>query len=364
MNTFTKLVSHEEALSQYVIIFYFCYDCFFRNLAKCLSKDIVDRKTIQLIIWVNVYIKWEDVMEANFKYLTHNPEDEKWGFYLMVAGSAKIEPDTEYPPKGHPTGYNFHWNNGRVLWEYQVNYITEGEGIMETRDSRYHIRPGSIILLHPQVWHRYRPIKEIGWFEHYIGFRGEAADKFIKSSDILDDLNVFQIGFHESILSDLHDVFNEARLERPGYHQVCSGLVMHILGQIISFKKNENFSQTQIENTIQKACFIIRDNLKQNIIVEDIARNLNVDYSLFRKAFKKYTGLSPMQYHTSLRMKHATELLTSTDLTIKEIASRLGFCSLFYFSKLFKEKARVSPHEFRKGYNGRLELLRELKDTE
>ena len=46
-------------------------------------------------------------MNANFKYLTHNPEDERWGLYLMVAGSARIEPGIDYPPKGHPVGYNF-----------------------------------------------------------------------------------------------------------------------------------------------------------------------------------------------------------------------------------------------------------------
>lgn len=298
-------------------------------------------------------------MDANFKYLTHNPEDEDWGFYLMVAGSAKIEPDTDYPPKGHPVGYNFNWRNGRVLWEYQVNYITEGEGIMETRKDMHYIKAGSIILLHPNVWHRYRPIRKTGWFEHYIGFIGEAADKFIRSSEILKDMNVLDIGFHESILKDFDDICNEVKNERPGYHQVCSGLVMHILGQIISIKKNENFSHTQIENTIQKACVIIRDKLQESINIEGIAKDLRVDYSLFRKTFKKYTGLSPMQYHTSLRMKQAVNLLTNTDLSIKEISSRLGFCSLYYFSKLFKEKMNVSPNEFRKGYKGKIELLRE-----
>jgi len=99
-------------------------------------------------------------MENNFKYLTHNPEDKRWGLYLMVAGSAKIEPHTSYPPKGHPTGNNFQWTNGRILQEYQINYITEGEGVMETRKARYNIKAGSIILLHPNLWHRYKPVRK------------------------------------------------------------------------------------------------------------------------------------------------------------------------------------------------------------
>ncbi len=291
-------------------------------------------------------------MENNFKYLTHNPVDKQWGFYMMVAGSAKIEPHTHYPPKGHPTGYNFHWNNGRILQEYQVNYITEGEGIMETRNAKYHIKAGSVILLHPNMWHRYRPEKETGWVEHYIGFRGEIAKKLISSSDILHNTTVIKIGFHEEILRNYSEIFNEAINEKPGYHQICSGLVIHILGQIISIRKNRSFRQSPLENTIRKACVIIRENLNNNIKLNDLSKQLDVDYSLFRKAFKKYTGLSPMQYHMSLRIKQAIYLLHNTDLTSKEISSKLGFCSQYYFSKLFKEKMKKSPAEFRKENGG------------
>lgn len=288
-------------------------------------------------------------MDNNFKYLTHNPEDKRWGFYLMVAGSARIEPYTSYPPKGHPTGYNFEWRNGRVLQEFQINYITEGEGIMETRKGRYNIKAGSIILLHPYIWHRYKPVREKGWFEHYIGFRGEIAEKLIQSSEILRDMNVLQIGFHENILRDFNEIIVETRNERPGYHQVCSGLVLHILGQLISIVKNRNFIYTSIENNIQKACMVIRENIMENINVEKISNDLNIDYSKFRKASKKYTGLSPMQYHMSLRMKQAAYLLTNSDLSVKEIASKLGFCSQYYFAKLFKEKMKKTPTGYREG---------------
>ena len=287
-------------------------------------------------------------MKDSFKYLTHNTEDNGWGIFLTVAGSARVEPESAYPPTGHPSGYHFSWNNGRVLQEYQINYITEGEGTMETQAGSFHIREGSVILLRPNVWHRYKPLKHTGWLEHYVGFMGEVADKMIKSSEVLAESPVIQIGFHENIINCFQDIFNHVKAERPGYHQVCSGLIMHILGQIISLKKNENFRHSQIEKTIQKACLIIRDNPAQNLNIENLSAELNVNYSLFRKAFKKYTGLSPMQYHTALRMKQGVYLLTNTDLSVKEISFNLGFCSVFYFSKLFKEKTGRTPSDFRR----------------
>ena len=287
-------------------------------------------------------------MNDSFKYLTHNPDDKLWGLYLTVAGSARVEPDADYPPSGHPTGYHFNWYNGRILQEYQINYITEGEGIMETREGSFPIREGSIILLRPNLWHRYRPLKEKGWKEHYIGFMGETASRMINTTQVLDDSPVIRIGFHENIINSFREILNHVTTEKPGFQQICSGLVIYILGQIISIRKNENFMHSQVEQAIQKACLIIRDNPSRNLNIEELARGLCTNYSLFRRAFKKYTGLSPMQYHTSLRMKQAVYLLTNTSLSVKEISFNLGFCSVFYFSKLFKEKTGRTPSDFRR----------------
>lgn len=285
-------------------------------------------------------------MTGNFKYLTHNPDDLKWGIYLTVAGSARVDPQSNYPPSGHPAGYHFNWSKGRVLHEYQLNYITQGEGIFESREGAIPVREGSVIILKPDAWHRYRPLKETGWTEHYIGFNGPVADTMIYAS-LLSELSVIHIGFHENVINIFQEIFNHVKSERPGYHQICSGLVIHIMGQIISLKKNEDFNHNQLEKTIQKACLIIRDNLSSNMDIEKLAADLNINYSLFRKAFKNYTGLSPMQYHTSLRMKQAAYLLANTDLSIKEISFNLGFCSVFYFGKLFKEKMNMTPGAFR-----------------
>lgn len=291
-------------------------------------------------------------MINQFKYLTHNIEDKNWGLYMTVAGSANIDPDMDYPPSGHPSGYHFNWNNGRILQEYQVNYITEGEGTLETREGTFPIKEGSIILLHPNVWHRYRPNRQTGWTEHYVGFMGLTAYQMIKTSKVLSRLGVIQVGYQEDIMRSIQEIVNHVKAEKPGYHQICAGLVTHILGHIVSAKKNENFRHSHVETSIQKACLIIRDHVEKNINVEQLANDLNVNYSLFRKAFKKYTGLSPIQYHTSLRLKQAMFLLANTDLSVKEISFSQGFCTVFYFSKLFKEKTGKTPTDYRKENRG------------
>jgi len=290
-------------------------------------------------------------MEDYFKYLTHNREDVNWGLFLNVAGTANIHAGSAYPPTGHPKGYNFNWTNGRILQEYQINYITEGEGVLETTSDRYQIKPGMILIIRPNVWHRYRPVKSKGWKEHYIGFYGDFAARLIEKNAQLNKSPVIQVGFHESILGNFLEVISRVRSERPGYQQISAGLVMQILGQIIALIKNRNFYDSPIESTIQKSCLIIRDNMHQTLKIKDLAMELGVNYSLFRKSFKKYTGLSPNQYHLALRIKQASFQLANTNFSIKEISFNLGFCSVFYFSKIYKEKTGLSPSEYRKKYS-------------
>ena len=88
-------------------------------------------------------------MSDKFKYITASEEDKEWGLYLNVAGVATIDKNTSYPPSGHPSDYNFNLQQGRVLNEYQINYITEGFCIFENSYGTFRINPGTILILFP-----------------------------------------------------------------------------------------------------------------------------------------------------------------------------------------------------------------------
>jgi transcriptional regulator GlxA family with amidase domain len=64
--------------------------------------------------------------------------------------------------------------------------------------------------------------------------------------------------------------------------------------------------------------------------------------------FKQYTGIAPVQYQLDLKIRRAREMLVSTDLSIKEISYELGFQSIHYFSRIFKNKTGMAPSEIRK----------------
>lgn len=287
-------------------------------------------------------------MDDFFKYLNPSQEDKDWGLFLNCAGKTGIAPDVLYPPGAHPSGYHFSYEQGRILNEYQINYITRGEGIYENHGGRFKVKPGSLLITKPGRWHRYKPELNTGWVENYVGFSGHIAHQIFGRPWFTSRKAVVDVGYNEEIIDSYYQIFNYVKEEKPGHQQVASGMIMKMLGFMVSIDKQRDFSGTRVEKIIQNACFSIRENVEAEINFKDFAEQNHIGYSYFRKMFKKYTGVPPVQYHMDLKVLRAKEMLMYTDHSIKEISYELGFQSIYYFSRVFKNKLGFSPSEFRK----------------
>ena len=288
-------------------------------------------------------------MEDFFKYLTPGEEDKQWGIFLNAAGKALIPPDlSSYPNSAHPLGYYFTWEKGRVLNEFQINYITKGSGIYENETGRHSVKPGTLLITRPGIWHRYRPDKATGWMENYIGFNGSIPRNIINQHKLFTQKPVFYIGQRAEFIDTYHKIFDMVQDERPGFQQVASAMVMKLLGYMISVEKQRSFSGNRVEKIIRDACFEIRENIGKEIDFKIYAEDHHIGYSYFRKMYKQYTGIAPVQNHLNLKIQRAKEMLVSSDRSIKEIAFELGFHSIHYFSRIFKKKTGITPSLIRK----------------
>jgi len=283
-----------------------------------------------------------------FKYLTPGEEDRQWGIFLNVAGKIKIPPNLSvYPNPDHPSDYYFYWDRGRILKEFQLNYITKGSGIYENESGKFSVRPGSLLLTRPGAWHRYRPLKGTGWTENYVGFDGPIPRNLFSIEGFFSNRPVFQIGHREEFIDTYLKIFEMIQEEKPGFQQVASSMVMKLLAYMVSLEKQKNFSGKRVEKIIRSACFELRENVGEAMDFKRYAENNHMGYSYFRKMFKQYTGIAPVQYHLNLKIQKAKELLIFTDQSIKEVAFNLGFQSIHYFSRIFKQKTGHSPSEIR-----------------
>src|SRR5690606_22035735 len=141
------------------------------------------------------------------QYLPLSPNDEKWGLYTLNVGCGTIPLSATYPSPDHPPSYYFNWEKGRVLSDYQLIYITQGEGRFESKTCGVQdIKEGCVILLFPDEWHRYEPNEKTGWNEYWVGFKGPIADQLVKNNFFSLQQPIVHIGLREEIIALFDDI--------------------------------------------------------------------------------------------------------------------------------------------------------------
>jgi YesN/AraC family two-component response regulator len=86
-----------------------------------------------------------------------------------------------------------------------------------------------------------------------------------------------------------------------------------------------------------------------DMTLTETASMVHLNPSYFSKLFKQQTQVNFTDYLTKVRMKEASGLLGKTSLRISEVAERLGYADLAYFSNTFKKTMGSTPSDYRKG---------------
>lgn len=286
------------------------------------------------------------------KYLTINPSDQKWGLTTHSVGHQVISENEAYPPQVHPTRYLFNIENGRILNEYQLLYITKGRGMFSSESSgRSQVKEGYMFLLFPGEWHTYRPDSETGWNEYWIGFDGRIMDEWVKDGFFRKESPVFNIGLNEEIIALYKRAIIIAEAQEANYQQALSGIACNLVSMAIYLSRNRDFNKSDIASQMNQAKIAVHENISA-ITPEELAKITCMSYSKFRKIFKEYTGFAPSQYIQEVRITMAKELLTNTSKSIKEIAIELGYDNKDYFFTVFKKVTGSTPITYRRHTQG------------
>ncbi len=287
------------------------------------------------------------------KYLTINQADQTWGLSINSVGNQIISENEVYPPQNHPTRYLFNTQNGRILDEYQLLYITKGKGTFTSKSAGVHqVSEGQMILLFPGEWHTYRPDKSTGWNEYWIGFNGKIIDDWANNEFFKKENPIFNIGLNEEVISMYKRAIAIAEAQEANYQQALSGIASYLTSMALYLSRNMDFSKSDIAKQINIAKVAIHEDIT-TITPEKLAELVCMSYSKFRKIFKEYTGFAPSQYIQEVRINMAKEALTNSSKSIKEIALELGYENKDYFFTVFKKVTGMTPANYRKHTQGK-----------
>ncbi len=108
------------------------------------------------------------------------------------------------------------------------------------------------------------------------------------------------------------------------------------------------YPESCMSEKMEKVQAYILENFTQaDFYLGAVADLFHLSQNNLSQQFKRYTGMSPAKYITILRIDKAKELLTKTNLTIKDIASKIGYSDSSIFVRNFKNATSLTPIQYR-----------------
>lgn len=145
----------------------------------------------------------------------------------------------------------------------------------------------------------------------------------------------------------LLEKFDYCYLEAKSFMQVIKN-VYRVLDQYV--EEEQKKSKEKSGKPIKEAIYFIRKHYAEPISQEDVAKASNVSVTYLSKLFKEELHIGFSEYLTQIRLEESEKLLADTTMSIKEIATAVGYPDEKYYSKLFKKSTGIKPSEYRKIY--------------
>lgn len=121
------------------------------------------------------------------------------------------------------------------------------------------------------------------------------------------------------------------------------------LGEQVEILLNQErrISEPEVVHKIRQSLDYMMQHVDKPLHVIELAGVANISASHYFLLFKKMIGCAPICFFTRLKITCACEFLDATSFSVKETAGKLGYDDPFYFSRVFKSMAGVSPKNYR-----------------
>ncbi|MCR5719844.1 MAG: AraC family transcriptional regulator [Lachnospiraceae bacterium] len=249
------------------------------------------------------------------------------------------------------------------FWEFL--YVDKGEVDVFNGTTWHVLKKGDIIFHAPGEFHSLRANGTIAPNLIVISFicNSPAMEYFVHRKT---SCTSYQAGILANLIHEARNTFT-CSLDDPfitkmtvispdyGSMQLIKNYLEHFL--LDQYRKNfikkpEVYKPSSYHHEItdseqlKKVITYLEENITKHPSVKEICQDNFISYSRLKQLFKQYYHTTILEYHNSMRITYAKELLRSTPLNISEIADKLGYNSIHYFSRQFKKQTGMSPTEY------------------
>lgn len=256
-------------------------------------------------------------------------------FNLLYITASKFEGELQFNPHTH------HFT--------ELFYIVSGQGEFIAGETRFSIKANDLVIINPHIEHTELTHTNIPL--EYVAFGVEGITLTSGSDSPEQDYTLYHLDtFRDPVRNLLRMLLDELEAEHSNYEVFCRDIIEILL--ILLMRKQNLSLLPSLDTKMSKECGIVKRyldaNYMENVTLDQLAEITHMNKFYLAHSFTKYTGLSPISYLTQKRIRVSMDLLASTNHSIAQIASGVGFSSQSYFSHVFRKTLGITPVQYRK----------------
>ena len=242
----------------------------------------------------------------------------------------------------------------RILGHYALIYLLQGAGTYQDVNSqRIPVSAGDAILIFPEIGHTYGPTLKQNWNEIHFVFDGPVFKLWRDKGILSPEKPVFHLGPYPEWDKKFRNIICPENSHDPAEPLETLGRFIQLLNTVLTKNQDIPTSYERHEWLSKSQKLLSFHNDSGWLTVQEVAIQTGLSYDNFRKLFSTHTGQSPGQFQKRRKIDYACACLYQAELSLKIIASELGFFDEFHFSKTFKKIVGCAPSEYRKKMMGR-----------
>lgn len=253
-----------------------------------------------------------------------------------------------------PGGYRpLHWHE-----EIELLYQLNGEADIQIEDHKYHIPKKQLTVIDSRQVHSTYTYSDTSMFI-CVHISRTYMEKYLPDIALYhirclpDEITDAQFTEYRRICQMMEELTRLYIEDAPALTMESEGIIIQVLAHLIRhFSARAAFhlpSSDRISiDRIRDVITYVEENFRSPISLQDMADHLGLTKEYFCRFFKKYMGISFLQYVGEVRISHIYQDLTRTDLPIHEIAEQNGFLNQKLLNQTFKKIYGCTPSSVRK----------------
>ena len=269
-------------------------------------------------------------------WFVHTPNDiaRKLPFYI-----------NEY---GHYMAYPDYYTERQHQKNYLVIYTLSGEGLLHYWGKDYILRPNEAVLIYCEPYHLYRTAPGNRWDFMWFHCNGTSAEAYFNllNQEFLSVVAIREPSQFRKMLDDLFCAFTVNDIAaHVNVSMITTNILSHVL--ISRFTPEQNRKHEKHHSDIQKVIRYIQSHYTCSMDMEQLAQIACMSKHYFIRVFKGYMGVSPYDFLINYRINKAKVLLKTTEYSVGEICSLVGFNDYSHFIRQFGKVVGITPLKYR-----------------